>query len=66
MTRKTIAAIPAALLLGAAMFHFYGGHTVPATQPALVAITPENLSNVGDAFNDANGDVRLVVLLSPT
>jgi hypothetical protein len=66
MTRKTIAAIPAALLLGTAMLYFYGGHTVPASQPALVAITPENVSKIGDAFNEANGDVRLVVLLSPT
>ena len=66
MTRKTILAIPATLLLSAGLFYYYGGHTVPEGQPALVALTPQNLSTVGDAFNEAKGDVRLLVLLSPT
>jgi hypothetical protein len=66
MTRKTILAFPAALLLGAGLFYFYGGHSVPAGQPPLVDLTPQNLSTIEDAFNGAKGDVRLVVLLSPT
>ena len=66
MTRKTILAIPAALLLGAGLFYFYGGYTAPAGQPALVALTPQNLSSIEEAFNAAKGDVRLLVLLSPT
>ena len=66
MTRKTILAIPAALLLGAGLFYFYGGHTAPASQPALVNLTAQNLSTVESAFNEAKDDARVLVLLSPT
>lgn len=66
MTRKALIAIPAALLLGGGLFYFYGGHTVPVSQPALVDLTPQNLSTIESAFNDAKGGVRVLVLLSPT
>ncbi len=65
MTRKAFLALPAALLLAAGIY-FYGGHTAPASQPALVELTPQTLSNIEGAFNDAKGDVRVLVLLSPT
>jgi hypothetical protein len=65
MTRKAFLAIPAALLLGAGMY-FYGGHRAPPTQPALVDLTSQTLSKIENAFNDANADVRVLVLLSPT
>ena len=65
MTRKAFLAIPAALLLCAGI-HFYGGHTVPPTQPALVDLTSQTLSKIENAFNDSKGDVRVLVLLSPT
>ena len=65
MSRKIFLTIPAALLLGAGLY-FYGGHTAPPTQPALVALTPQNLSTIENAFNEAKGDVRLLLLLSPT
>jgi hypothetical protein len=66
MSRKTAAIMPVALLLGAGLFYFYGGHTAPPGQPTLVALTPQNLSSIGDAFNEAKGEVRLLLLLSPT
>ena len=66
MTRKTILSIPAALLLGAGLFYFYGGHTAPASQPALVTLTRQTLSTIEGAFNEAKGNVRLLILLSPT
>ena len=66
MTRKTILPISAAVVLSAGLFYFYGGHSVPAGQPPLVDLTPQNLSTIEDAFNGAKGDVRLLVLLSPT
>jgi hypothetical protein len=65
MTRKAFLAIPAALLLGAGIY-FYGGHKAPLTQPALVDLTPQTLSKIENGFNDAEGDVRVLVLLSPT
>ena len=66
MTRKAVATIPVAVLLGVGLFYFYGGHTAPPGQPTLVALTPQNLSSIGDAFNEAKGEVRLLLLLSPT
>jgi len=65
MTRKAFLAIPAALLLSAGIY-FYGGHTAPPTQPALVDLTSETLSKIENAFNDSKDDVRVLVLLSPT
>jgi hypothetical protein len=65
MTRKAFLALPAAVLLGAGIY-FYGGHTAPPTQPALVDLTPQTLSRIEGAFNDAKDDVRVLVLLSPT
>jgi hypothetical protein len=65
MNRKSFLAIPAALLL-AGLYYFYGGHTAPANQPALVNLTPQSLSTIESAFNEAKTDVRLLVLLSPT
>ena len=65
MPRKAFIAILAVLLLGAGLY-FYGGHTAPAGQPALVNLAPQNLSSIEGAFNQAKGDVRVLVLLSPT
>lgn len=66
MTRKTILGLSGALLLGAVLFFYYGGRKVPPGQPALADITPEKFSTIGTAFDEAKGDVRLLVLLSPT
>lgn len=66
MTRKAFIAMPAALLLGAGFFYLYSGHTVPAGQPPLANLTPQTVSTLEGAFNQACGDVRLLLLLSPT
>jgi hypothetical protein len=39
---------------------------VPAGQPSLSALTPENFDQLRTAFNQASGEVRVVLLLSPT
>jgi type IV secretory pathway TrbL component len=39
---------------------------VPAGQPSFSTLTPENFGQLGMAFNVASGDVRVVLLLSPT
>ncbi len=39
---------------------------VPAGQPSLASLTPENFDQLRAAFNAASGDVRVVLLLSPT
>jgi hypothetical protein len=43
-----------------------GQQKVPAGQPSLSALTPENFDQLRTAFNQASGDVRVVLLLSPT
>jgi hypothetical protein len=47
-------------------WHFYGGQTVPAGQPPLLSLTSSNFDQLRTAFNGASGDVRIVLLLSPT
>jgi hypothetical protein len=39
---------------------------VPAGQPSLSSLTSENFDQLRAAFNKASGDVRVVLLLSPT
>ncbi len=46
--------------------HFNSGGTVPAGQPPLVSITSTNFEQLRAAFNAASGEVRIVLLLSPT
>jgi hypothetical protein len=65
VTRKAFLAFPAALLLGVGLY-FYGGHTAPPTQPALVDLTRQTLSTIESAFNEAKSGVRVLLLLSPT
>lgn len=47
-------------------WHYYGGTKVPAGQPPLVSLTSTNFEQLRTAFNAASGDVRIVLLLSPT
>lgn len=39
---------------------------VPAGQPSLFSLTSENFDQLRAAFNKTSGDVRVVLLLSPT
>jgi hypothetical protein len=59
-----VAVVVAGLL--ALGWHFYGGEKVPAGQPPLVSLTSSNFDQLRTAFNGASGDVRIVLLLSPT
>jgi hypothetical protein len=38
----------------------------PAGQPAIQNLTPQNVADIAHAFNAAQGDARVLVLLSPT
>jgi len=46
--------------------HFYGGSKVPAGQPPVLSLTPSNFDQLRTAFNGASGEVRIILLLSPT
>jgi hypothetical protein len=64
--RSYIFGTVAALAVTAALAHFYGGSQAPVSQLPIVRLTPANVSQVEATFNAAKGDVRLLVLLSPT
>jgi hypothetical protein len=68
MKRKgiAVAALLAVLGLLAVGRRYYAGSTVPAGQPALVSLEAQNFDQVRRAFNAASGNVRIVLLLSPT
>jgi len=56
-------AIVGLLTLG---WHFYGGTRVPTGQQPLLFLTSSNFDQLRTAFNASSGDVRIVLLLSPT
>ena len=66
--KKRVSIVGGLVLIGllALGWHFYGGATVPAGQPALVSLTTGNFSELRTAFNAASREVRIVLLLSPT
>jgi hypothetical protein len=64
--RLSIVTLLLTIALLALGWYFYGGSTVPAGQPPLVALTSANFDQLRAAFNAASGEVRIVLLLSPT
>jgi len=66
MKRKAIiAAVVAALLLGAVAY-VWGPSSVPPGQPPLLTLTAANLSEFETAFDADTNVPRVVLLLSPT
>ena len=56
-------AVALAAVLGRQQF---GTHNTPPGQPALLHLAPHSVETLRADFNQASGDVRLIVLLSPT
>lgn len=42
------------------------GHRTPSGQAPLENLTPRNVAQLENAFNASKGEVRLILLLSPT
>ena len=56
-----------AMALALSVFWYYWGSThTPPGQPSLTWLTPGNLDQFKQQFNDAADRTRLVLLLSPT
>lgn len=66
VTRRHTLAIVAALVLCGVSFYFYAGHQTPPGQPPLAELTTRNVTDLENAFNAAKGEVRILLLLSPT
>jgi len=60
----TLLVVIAALL--ALSWHFHSPARVPAGQPPLTSLTLSNFDQLRTAFNATSGEVRIVLLLSPT
>ena len=63
MTLKRTFTFIAAAGLAAALYYYYGGHQTPEGQPPLASFS---LPSFQEAFNAASGDVRVVLMFSPT
>ena len=59
------AAVAAALLIAAGLY-LYGGSQTPSGQATLQNVTAQNVAEIKNDFNAAKGDVRVLLLLSPT
>ena len=66
MKRKYIVAPVLVAVLLAAVLYLYGGGQTPPGQPPLRSVTAQNVADIKNQFNAARGDVRVVLLLSPT
>ena len=66
MRRKYSWVALAAALLLAALLYVRGGGRAPAGQVPLINLTGQNADTVRTAFNAAQGDARVLLLLSPT
>jgi hypothetical protein len=66
MNRKQVYILAVGLLLLAAGYYFYGGHTTPKGQPPLLSFASGDLTPLKDAFNSSASSIRVVVMLSPT
>jgi hypothetical protein len=65
-TRLSIIGVLVIVGLLALAWYFYGGQKVPAGQPPLISLSSSNFDQLRTAFNAASGEVRIVLLLSPT
>jgi hypothetical protein len=66
MKRGSAGLALAALAIFAGLFCLYGGHQAPSGQAPLADLNEENLSELKNEFNGSEGNVRMLVLLSPT
>lgn len=56
----------AAVLALTACWYYWGSSRTPHGQPQLTSLTPSNLDEFKQVFNDAADRTRLVLLVSPT
>jgi len=66
MNRKTIILLIAVVALAGVAFYFYGGHSTPKGQQALVSFSSGDLTSLKSNFNTSSSSVRVLLMLSPT
>jgi hypothetical protein len=63
---KYVVLLMVALLAFLAYWYYWGSSRTPLGQPPLTSLTPGNLDQFKQAFNDAADRTRLLLLVSPT
>jgi hypothetical protein len=63
--KRSLLVVIILVVLGS-LYYFYGGHTTPKGQPALVSFSSNDLAPLKSAFNASASSIRIVVMLSPT
>jgi hypothetical protein len=66
MSRRLLPAAVLLAIVAASSWQVWGPTHAPIPQPPLETLTTQNFSGFGNAFDNAAGDVRLILLLSPT
>jgi hypothetical protein len=66
MKRFRLAALVVTVLLAVMAWGQFGTRHVPAGQPPLLTLDRHSIAALRDDFNQAIGQTRIVVLLSPT
>lgn len=66
MTRKGILLVLVFLVLFGVFYYFYGGHSTPIGQSALINLSPGDLAPLKTAFNVLPSSIRVILMLSPT
>ncbi len=65
MARRILIVVPA-VLLAAAGWYAFAGHQAPAGQPPLADISVQSIELLKAEFNRDAGELRIILLLSPT
>lgn len=65
-SHKFILALFAIFAIGGLLYYLYAGRQTPSHQPPLIELTPETITSFEKAFNASQGEVRVLLLLSPT
>lgn len=66
MKRKYILLILIVIVVFGVAYYFYGGHSTPKGQPALMSFSSGDLTPLKTAFNNSASSIRVLVMLSPT
>ena len=66
MTRRLLLGTALFAALAAIFWHAWGPTHTPPPQPALETLTAQNFPEFERAFDHAAGNVRMILLLSPT
>ena len=66
MIRKRLLIVMVLLVLFGAFYYFYGGHSTPKGQTALIRLSPGDPAPLKTAFNVSPSSIRVILMLSPT